>query len=518
MRALLMLLLDLGAIAAAAVGSVFLRDNFEFSPERMAALLPYLSFSVGAGALLLPIAGTNRGFWRYSTFSDFLRVGIGASLTVLAATSATFAYDRLDGLARAIPVLHLILTMALMCALRAAMRVRHVLRSRPDALSADIASEGTEAVLVLGLNAVAELFLRAVRQFASGNIHVVGVLGRSDRHRGRLLHGVSILGLPEELAEVVRRLEIHGVEVDRIVVTVAPSDLSQAVRDALTEIEDSSGVIVDYFAERLSFDGRPATPDLQASSPPAPFGEGPDGGLLPSLRDIMDDGLLAQPYWRLKRIFDFILSLALIVITGPLLLLVGVAAAIDVGMPVLFWQERPGAFGRRLRLYKFRTMRSAHDADGKRVPEVQRSSLTGRFLRRTRLDELPQLFNILLGEMSFVGPRPLLPVDQAPAHSGRLAVRPGLTGWAQVHGGREVSPADKAAMDLWYIRNADFRLDFMIAFKTLRMVVLGEKTDENVIAEAWKAAEAWRAATSRQRDQHAAVGYARQSSAMQGAA
>ena len=98
--------------------------------------------------------------------------------------------------------------------------------------------------------------------------------------------------------------------------------------------------------------------------------------------------------------------------------------------------------------------------------------------------------------MSFVGPRPLLPVDQAPAHSGRLAVRPGLTGWAQVHGGRDVGATDKAAMDLWYIHNASFRLDLVVALKTLRMVVVGEKTDARAIARAWQDAEAWRSETS----------------------
>lgn len=485
MRALLMLLLDLGAIAAAAVGSVFLRDNLEFSPERMAALLPYLSFSVCAGALLLPIAGTNRGFWRYSTFGDFLRVGIGTSLTVLAATSVTFAYDRLEGLARAIPVLHLILAVALMCASRAAMRLRHGLRSRAQITSTLDAPVRAEVVLVLGLNVVAELFLRAVKQFSSDTIHVAGVLGRNDRHRGRFLHGVSILGLPEDLSAVLRRLEIHGVEINRIVVTVSPSELSPTVRETLTAIEDSSSVVIDYFSERLTFDASKAQAHSASSEEDAGSGSAPQGPL-PSLREIVDDGLLARPYWRLKRASDFVLALVMIIATAPMMAIVAAAVALDVGVPVLFWQERPGVLGRRMRLYKFRTMRSAHDENGRRIPETSRSSVVGRFLRRTRLDELPQLFNILVGEMSFIGPRPLLPVDQSPAHSGRLAVRPGLTGWAQVHGGREVGASDKAAMDLWYIRNASLRNDLIISLKTVRMVIVGETVDAGKIEQAWQ--------------------------------
>jgi lipopolysaccharide/colanic/teichoic acid biosynthesis glycosyltransferase len=485
MRALLMLLLDLGAIAAAAVGSVFLRDNLEFSPERMVALLPYLSFSIGAGALLLPIVGTNRGFWRYSTFGDFLRVGIGASLTVLAATSATFAYDRLDGLARAIPVLHVILAVALMCASRAAMRLRHGLRSRAQITSTLDAPVRSEVVLVLGLNVVAELFLRAVKQFSSDSIHVAGVLGRNDRHRGRFLHGVSILGLPDDLSAVLRRLEIHGVEINRIVVTVAPSELSPAVRETLTAIEDSSSIVIDYFAERLTFDASKAQSHSASSEEKAGSGSAPQGPL-PSLREIVDDGLLTRPYWRLKRASDFFLAFVMIIATAPLMAIVAAAVAMDVGVPVLFWQERPGVLGRPIRLYKFRSMRSAHDENGKRIAEASRSSIVGRFLRRTRLDELPQLFNILIGEMSFIGPRPLLPVDQSPAHSARLAVRPGLTGWAQVHGGREVGASDKAAMDLWYICNASLWNDLIISLKTVRMVIAGETVDAGKIEQAWQ--------------------------------
>lgn len=177
--------------------------------------------------------------------------------------------------------------------------------------------------------------------------------------------------------------------------------------------------------------------------------------------------------------------------TAPVMLLVAVAVALDVGVPVLFWQERPGRFGRRLRLYKFRTMRSAHDVDGNRIAEERRSSPIGRFLRRTRLDELPQLFHILTGEMSFVGPRPLLSSEQAPAHAARLAVRPGLSGWAQVHGGRAVSISDKAAMDLWYIRHASFRTDVLIAWKTARMILFGEKPDGAAVDAAWRDAEEW---------------------------
>lgn len=488
MRPLALLIFDLVAVFVAAILALFLRDNLELSPDRLVGLWPYIIHSLIAATIIFPVVGTNRGFWRYSTFSDFLRIVAASGLIVLAATSATFAYNRLDGLARAVPILHGLLAVALMCALRAAMRVLHGWRSRLTPLHTLAAPSRTEKVLVIGMNAVGELFVRSARQFAKNTIHVVGVLGRNDRHRGRLLHGVSVLGLPDELTAVLRRLAVHGVDVDRIVVAVPPADLSQAARDALTTVEDGSGVVVDYFGERLGF----AEHQVEAHSRSRWMGDGGgEGGPLPSLRQIVDQGLFARPYWRAKRAFDFVASLVAIVVMAPVMIVVAVAVAIDVGVPVLFWQERPGLLGGRLRLYKFRTMRSAHDGNGERIPDADRSSLIGRFLRRSRLDELPQLFNILLGEMSFIGPRPLLPVDQPPGHSGRLAVRPGLTGWAQVHGGRNVSPADKAAMDLWYVRNASFRLDLLIVVKTVRMLVGEEKTDAGAVAQAWKDVEAW---------------------------
>ena len=128
----------------------------------------------------------------------------------------------------------------------------------------------------------------------------------------------------------------------------------------------------------------------------------------------------------------------------------------------------------------------SHDRWGERLSEAERHSRLGQFLRRTRFDELPQLYNILVGDMSFVGPRPLLPVDQSPAFAARLAVRPGLTGWAQIKGGRELTASDKAALDIWYVRNSSLRLDLSILFGTVALIRHGEQTDINAIRQAWR--------------------------------
>src|SRR5262249_17819726 len=141
--------------------------------------------------------------------------------------------------------------------------------------------------------------------------------------------------------------------------------------------------------------------------------------------------------------------------------------ALDVGFPVIFWQQRPGLYGRPFKLYKFRTMRAPHDQQKIRIPDDQRSSAIGQLLRRIRLDELPQLYNVIVGDMSLNGLRPLLPCDQSPEYAARLSVQPGITGWAQVNGGRIIPPSDKCILDIWYARNACFVLDLRIVLRTI---------------------------------------------------
>ena len=130
-------------------------------------------------------------------------------------------------------------------------------------------------------------------------------------------------------------------------------------------------------------------------------------------------------------------------------------------------------------------------ADGRRLPDTHRVSNIGRFMRRTRLDELPQLINIIRGDMSFVGPRPLLPQDQPKASAARLLVRPGLTGWAQIVGGRDIPPEDKAALDLWYVRNASLLLDLRIFARTIPIILFGERISQSLIERARRKGSSW---------------------------
>lgn len=474
MHRLLLLSVDLACVCAATILALLLRDNLEPSLERLQDILPYLALSLLSAAVVFPLIGTNRAIWRYSTLSDYLRILTAVLVAILGAVSLGFALNRLEGVARALPILQGILLISLMSIVRVTQRLRHARRMQQPARE-PLASEPKETVLVVGIGAVAELFLRVVAETADEHIRIAGIVGRNERHSGRSFHNHAILGTPEQLPAVLRELEVHGVFVDRIVVTQPFQRLMRAAREAISDIDAGSDITVDFLTERLRLAGqdRPAP----GRSVPALMPDAPAGAAWDAISGRARSPALERPYWTFKRAFDVAAATASIVMLLPLIAAVAMLVVLDVGRPALFWQLRPGVLGRPFKLYKFRTMRAAHDGEGRRIPDEGRQSRWGRFLRRSRLDELPQLFQILSGEMSFVGPRPLLPADQAPRHSGRLAVRPGLTGWAQVNGGRGVSADDKAALDIWYVHNASFRLDLLIAARTVRMLVLGERSN-----------------------------------------
>jgi sugar transferase EpsL len=174
-----------------------------------------------------------------------------------------------------------------------------------------------------------------------------------------------------------------------------------------------------------------------------------------------------------KRLIDAGASAAALVLLSPLLLLIASAVCIFIGRPVLFRQVRPGLHGRPFKLIKFRTMLNASDEGGRPLSDAARMTAFGRLLRSTSLDELPELWNVLKGEMSLVGPRPLLMeyLDRySPEQARRHDVRPGLTGWAQVNGRNSLSWEDKFALDLWYVENRTVLLDIRILFMTFVQV------------------------------------------------
>jgi sugar transferase EpsL len=176
----------------------------------------------------------------------------------------------------------------------------------------------------------------------------------------------------------------------------------------------------------------------------------------------------------LKRTFDFFAALLALILFLPQLLIVAVLVRLKLGSPVLFCQQRPGQKGRLFTIYKFRTMISkTHDENGTILPDFKRLPPFGLWLRATSLDELPELFNVLKGDMSIVGPRPLMTkyLDRyTPQQARRHEVKPGITGWAQINGRNNITWEEKFQMDVWYVENGSLWLDAKIIAKTIWMV------------------------------------------------
>jgi len=171
-----------------------------------------------------------------------------------------------------------------------------------------------------------------------------------------------------------------------------------------------------------------------------------------------------------QRLRDLLLSSLLLILLSPLLLALALLVRVKLGSPVLFSQERPGLHGKLFKLNKFRSMRDAYDETGKPLPDEERLTPFGRFLRSSSLDELPELFNVLKGEMSLVGPRPLLSAYLArytPEQARRHEVLPGITGWAQVNGRNALTWEEKFKLDVWYVDHQSLWLDIRILFITL---------------------------------------------------
>lgn len=176
----------------------------------------------------------------------------------------------------------------------------------------------------------------------------------------------------------------------------------------------------------------------------------------------------------LKRLFDILVSGTLLLVLSPVILLTAFAVRCAFGSPVLFCQRRPGLHGQLFTIYKFRTMLDTRDAQGELLPDDDRQTRFGRFLRSSSLDELPELWNVLCGDMSLVGPRPLLEEylgHYTPDQFRRHDVRPGVTGWAQINGRADLEWEEKLAYDIWYVDHQSFWLDLKIIFATIGVVL-----------------------------------------------
>ncbi len=183
-----------------------------------------------------------------------------------------------------------------------------------------------------------------------------------------------------------------------------------------------------------------------------------------------------------KRILDIIISLLAIILLSPILIIIAFLIRKNLGSPIIFSQQRPGLYGEPFNMYKFRTMTNDRDKEGRLLSNELRHTPFGNMLRKTSLDELPELWNVIKGDMSIVGPRPLL-MDYLPLYNEEQAkrhkVRPGMTGYAQVNGRNAISWEKKFELDTWYVENQSIWLDFKIMFQTVKKVLIKEGINQS---------------------------------------
>lgn len=480
MHCFVLLVIDLSLVAISNLIAILLCTDDPLTRHIPSSAIAYAGLTLAAAIPALIVARTNRTLWRFTSLHDCLHLLFAVTATVAIATAAADALSILDSVPRLLPVLEYMLMIASLVGSRAVIRVRHLRKTQRRTVGIGSAND-REDIIIIGLNSVAELFLRCMSE--SGlQVAVAGILSDSARHHGRFLRSYPILGHPAEIIRIIRELDIHGVRISRIVVALPFHALSVSAQENIRRTERELNIRLDLIHDRFRLDDPGATALDDAGSHHA----------LRSSREwptitAESNRQTSHAYLLGKRCFDIIIATLCTFAFAPLMLLLAAVVLLDVGHPIIFWQQRPSTRGMPIKVLKFRTMRSARDAQGRRLSDAERLSSVGLFLRRMRLDELPQIYNVLLGQMSLIGPRPLLPIDQSPRFIGRLQMRPGLTGWAQINGGRRLSIPDKAALDLWYVKNASFGIDCRILFMTVRTVLFGERINRTAIREAWLA-------------------------------
>lgn len=448
------------------LAAFLLRDGAIQSPVSVGV---YCSIAFFTSLLVFQWFRTSSPIARFYSLRDALELAKACLLIAALSAVATFLLTRLEEAPRSIPILHFMLLASGLLGARVLLR----LQDSHQQTRAPSTAAKTEHVLIIEATRLAWFFSKMVEEVvAPGSHQIVAILDSRPKMKHRSLNGYPIIGAPEDLEKVIADYGTHGVRIDTVVLAAEPESLAPAAWQEVCRACQDQKITLEVLPERLMSERSEADQVRPVSS------------LMPQVVQVTLPESLKRRFWRIKRLFDLAVTTTLTILLSPVIGAVCVFVMLDVGTPVVFWQQRLGRNAAPLHLYKFRTLHTLFDRRTMEKREAQLPSAIGRFLRGTRLDELPQLWNVLSGDMSIIGPRPLLPIDQPQDTTLRLAVRPGLTGWAQVCGGRLISIEEKNALDEWYIRHASFTLDSIIVLRTIRMVLSGEKRDEPAIAAA----------------------------------
>jgi lipopolysaccharide/colanic/teichoic acid biosynthesis glycosyltransferase len=415
----------------------------------------YTALAFGSSLVAFLIFRIRDGMTHLFAVNDALDVAKAVLLSEFFTCLALFSLTRLSGIPRSTLLIHaLLLAAGLLCA-RAFVRSAHSARDLAPTVQL---KEPVQHIILIGSNRLSALYIDFLRAYAPGRYRVIGLLDDRPEMVGRSVAGICVLGTIVDLLPIINEFKEHGVSTDRIILG---GDFDLLSKEAMTEVSHICSeyeIELDYVPRLVGLN------ELQTS-------EAKDHA---ALEEASHNAFLPSPYFRMKHYVDFCLSLLLTIILLPVFLMIAVVVLLDVGSPIFFWQRRVGIYGQGFHIHKFRTLKPTHDDRKRPFAAADRVSWAGALLRKFRLDELPQLLNVLVGDMSLIGPRPLLPHDQPSDATARLMVRPGITGWAQVNGGKLIAAEEKNALDEWYVRNASFWVDLKIIGKTIGFMLSGE--------------------------------------------
>jgi len=449
---------------SAPILALFVRDAYILTYKNASSVAIYWALSLGFSLLAFVIFRIHDAMSRYFSVHDAMNVVKAAGFSQLLTTVVLFTFTRLDGIPRSTPFIQALILGVSLIAVRA---IAQALDNGGKVANGQD-NVAQENIIMIGATNVSMLYLKLLEACSIGNRRIIAVLDDRPQFSGRSIAGIQVVATPHHLESVIEEFLVHGIHTDRIIVGDKADLLTGEELEEIQRVCKQRDIKLDFVMDLIGLTELPPPPTEKTREVKVRLG--------PNLE--------LRRYFRFKPIFDFVAALVMTILIFPLLIIVATLALLDVGSPVLFWQQRIGQGGRRFMLQKFRTMRPPFDWNGNPVLERDKASFVGKILRQTRMDELPQLLNILVGDMALIGPRPLLPEDQPANPAIRLMVRPGITGWAQVNGGKFLTPEEKDQYDEYYIRNASPWFDLYIIFMTLKVLFRFTNHSDHEVAAA----------------------------------
>jgi lipopolysaccharide/colanic/teichoic acid biosynthesis glycosyltransferase len=451
---------DTAVAVIAPIAALWIRNPIAFFSVSVSVITTYVAISVCFSVWFFLWFRIARSLPDHFSIHDAGEVAKATLCAVTSTAAFAFTITRLDQIPRSAPAIHFLTLLAMLLSIR--FFHSKLVQNRELRAARAISHDNEKNVIIVGAGTLASLYAGFLESIPRGGWRVAAILDDSKWLHGRSLLGHTIIGGANEAEPLLDDFAQHGLKISSVV--ICDHDRSRAFdyRDRLEPLCVSRGLPLELLSEKLGiFDPAPAISQflIDRVTPPNPT------------------------YFRVKRVFDLTVAMLALIVFLPAMALTSLLVLMSAGLPVIFWQRRVGRHGRTIFVYKFKTMRNAVDRNGRLLSGSERSTRIGEVLRATRLDELPQLLNVIRGDMGTIGPRPLLPIDQPTRPLLRLAVAPGLTGWAQIHGGKLITVDEKNSLDEWYVQNASVWLDAEILWRTF-LTLWGDRRDESRLAAA----------------------------------